>query len=169
MVESGELKSSLGVSNYRPQDLELLLKHCKIKPVVNRPSFLSLPLPSSLAAFNRWLNVSPPSSDLLQKSNTTLTSLPLSIRSSRSARPTTFESKPTDPSRLSSGIPPVDLSSLSSLASPIDSLRRQGRRSTRPVFSFSGPGPREPWPSRAQRTKGTSRSWSTSVDFRRIR
>lgn len=36
MKDKGELTASLGVSNFRPQDLETLLKACKYKPVVNR-------------------------------------------------------------------------------------------------------------------------------------
>lgn len=37
LVEDGTLKGcSLGVSNYRPQDLQEVLEVCKIKPVVNR-------------------------------------------------------------------------------------------------------------------------------------
>jgi hypothetical protein len=36
-VQDGTLKgTSLGVSNFRPQDLEDVLKVAKIKPVVNR-------------------------------------------------------------------------------------------------------------------------------------
>jgi len=43
LVEDGTLKgTSLGVSNFRPQDLEDVLKVAKIKPVVNR-EFLLLP------------------------------------------------------------------------------------------------------------------------------
>jgi diketogulonate reductase-like aldo/keto reductase len=39
LVEDGTLKgTSLGVSNFRPQDLEDVLKVAKIKPVVNRES-----------------------------------------------------------------------------------------------------------------------------------
>lgn len=40
MKDKGELLSSLGVSNFRPQDLEAVLKVAKYKPVVNRMSFL---------------------------------------------------------------------------------------------------------------------------------
>lgn len=36
MKDKGELTASLGVSNFRPQDLEAILKVCKYKPVVNR-------------------------------------------------------------------------------------------------------------------------------------
>ena len=40
LVEDGTLKgTSLGVSNFRPQDLEEVLKVAKIQPVVNRESF----------------------------------------------------------------------------------------------------------------------------------
>lgn len=39
LVEDGTLKgTSLGVSNFRPQDLEDVLKVAKIMPVVNRES-----------------------------------------------------------------------------------------------------------------------------------
>jgi len=39
LVEDGTLKgTSLGVSNFRPQDLEEVLEVAKIKPVVNRES-----------------------------------------------------------------------------------------------------------------------------------
>lgn len=38
-MEDGTLKGcSLGVSNFRPQDLEAVLKVAKIKPAVNRES-----------------------------------------------------------------------------------------------------------------------------------
>lgn len=38
-MQDGTLKgTSLGVSNFRPQDLEDVLKVAKIKPVVNRES-----------------------------------------------------------------------------------------------------------------------------------
>lgn len=41
LVEDGTLKgTSLGVSNFRPQDLEDVLKVAKIMPVVNRESLL---------------------------------------------------------------------------------------------------------------------------------
>jgi diketogulonate reductase-like aldo/keto reductase len=41
LVEDGTLKgTSLGVSNFRPQDLEDVLKVAKIIPVVNRESVL---------------------------------------------------------------------------------------------------------------------------------
>jgi len=44
LVEDGTLKgTSLGVSNFRPQDLEDVLKVAKIMPVVNREFF---PTPS---------------------------------------------------------------------------------------------------------------------------
>lgn len=36
MIDDGELTASLGVSNYRPKDLEPLLKAARYKPVVNR-------------------------------------------------------------------------------------------------------------------------------------
>lgn len=36
MVDSGELKASLGVSNFRPCDFEELLPHCKHLPVTNQ-------------------------------------------------------------------------------------------------------------------------------------
>jgi diketogulonate reductase-like aldo/keto reductase len=43
LVEDGTLKGcSLGVSNYRPQDLKELLEVCKIKPVVNRAYISSI-------------------------------------------------------------------------------------------------------------------------------
>lgn len=43
LVEDGTLKGcSLGVSNYRPQDLEETLRVAKIKPVVNRMFPLSI-------------------------------------------------------------------------------------------------------------------------------
>lgn len=43
LVEDGTLKGcSIGVSNYRPQDLEELLKVAKIKPAVNRMSLYPL-------------------------------------------------------------------------------------------------------------------------------
>lgn len=41
MKDKGELKSSLGVSNFRPQDLEFLCPVAKYMPVVNR-TFSSL-------------------------------------------------------------------------------------------------------------------------------
>ncbi|BGP00321.1 Conjugated polyketone reductase C1 [Rhodotorula toruloides ATCC 204091] len=36
MKDKGELTASLGVSNFRPQDFEELLPHCKYPPVVNQ-------------------------------------------------------------------------------------------------------------------------------------
>lgn len=36
LKDSGELTASLGVSNFRPQDLEEILAIAKYKPVVNR-------------------------------------------------------------------------------------------------------------------------------------
>lgn len=44
MKDSGELRSSLGVSNFRPQDLNTLLEIAKYKPVVNRtlPEYISM-------------------------------------------------------------------------------------------------------------------------------
>ncbi|GAA5890457.1 hypothetical protein JCM8208_004879 [Rhodotorula glutinis] len=36
MKDKGELKASLGVSNFRPQDFDELLPQCKIKPAVNQ-------------------------------------------------------------------------------------------------------------------------------------
>ena len=43
LVNDGTLKGcSLGVSNFRPVDLEEVLKVAKIKPVVNRESLLHL-------------------------------------------------------------------------------------------------------------------------------
>lgn len=53
LVEDGTLKgTSLGVSNFRPQDLEDVLKIAKIKPVVNRMS-----LPSSISSHNGPIDV----------------------------------------------------------------------------------------------------------------
>jgi diketogulonate reductase-like aldo/keto reductase len=49
LVEDGTLKgTSLGVSNFRPQDLEDVLKVAKIKPVVNRMSTSLSPQLSNL-------------------------------------------------------------------------------------------------------------------------
>jgi diketogulonate reductase-like aldo/keto reductase len=39
LVDSGELTASLGVSNFRPQDIEELLSFARIKPVVNQLEF----------------------------------------------------------------------------------------------------------------------------------
>ncbi|GJN91260.1 hypothetical protein Rhopal_004279-T1 [Rhodotorula paludigena] len=36
MKDKGELTASLGVSNFRPQDFDELLPHCKHKPVINQ-------------------------------------------------------------------------------------------------------------------------------------
>ncbi|TNY20360.1 conjugated polyketone reductase C1 [Rhodotorula diobovata] len=36
MKDKGELTASLGVSNFRPQDFNELLPHCKVKPAVNQ-------------------------------------------------------------------------------------------------------------------------------------
>lgn len=40
LKDKGELTSSIGVSNFRPQDLEAVLKVAKYKPVVNREFYL---------------------------------------------------------------------------------------------------------------------------------
>lgn len=50
LVQDGTLaKTALGVSNFRPQDLEEILKGCSIKPVVNRElTIRSLPLTQEL-------------------------------------------------------------------------------------------------------------------------
>ena len=48
LVEDGTLVGvSLGVSNFRPQDLQAILDVCKIKPVINRECLLPLFTPTS--------------------------------------------------------------------------------------------------------------------------
>jgi hypothetical protein len=85
LVEDGTLKgTSLGVSNFRPQDLEDVLKVAKIKPVVNRESTflprrtLSNKRVRSSMTHAPWLGAT---ADPRQKWSTTRTSSPTPSRS----------------------------------------------------------------------------------------
>ena len=82
LVEDGTLKgTSLGVSNFRPQDLQEVLKVAKIKPVVNRESGLLPSLALSLRQNSNSTHTSSRSSTICSRcSNSTASSRSLMER-----------------------------------------------------------------------------------------